>query len=51
MRIVIVLKKDAFPQVVLKALYAHTLMQSTFGVINLALVGNQRKVMSLKEAM
>jgi DNA gyrase subunit A len=51
MRIVIVLKKDAFPQVVLKALYAHTLMQSTFGVINLALVGNQPKVMSLKEAM
>jgi DNA gyrase subunit A len=51
MRIVIVLKKDAFPQVVLKALFAHTLMQSTFGVINLALVGNQPKVMSLKEAM
>ncbi len=51
MRIVIVLKKDAFPQVVLKALYAHTLMQSTFGVINLALVGSQPKVMSLKEAM
>ena len=51
MRIVIVLKKDAFPQIVLNKLFAHTLMQSTFGVINLALVGNQPKVMSLKETM
>jgi len=38
MRIVIVLKKEAFPQVVLNKLYTHTLMQNTFGVINLALV-------------
>jgi DNA gyrase subunit A len=51
MRIVVVIKKDAFPQVVLKALYAHTLMQSTFGVINLALVGSQPKIMSMKETM
>ena len=51
MRIVIVLKKDAFPQVVLNKLYAHTFMQTTFGVINLALVDNQPKVMSLKETM
>ncbi|MCB1184445.1 DNA gyrase subunit A [bacterium] len=51
MRIVIVLKKDAFPQVVLNKLYTHTLMQTTFGVINLALVNNQPKVMSLKETM
>ncbi|MBU8869730.1 MAG: DNA gyrase subunit A [Gemmatimonadales bacterium] len=51
MRIVIVLKKDAFPQVVLNKLYAHTTMQTTFGVINLALVQNRPKVMSLKETM
>ncbi len=51
MRIVVVLKRDAFPQVVLNKLYAHTAMQSTFGVINLALVGNKPLVMSLKETM
>lgn len=51
MRIVIVLKKDAFPQVVLNKLYTHTFMQTTFGVINLALVNNQPKVMNLKETM
>jgi len=51
MRIVVVLKRDAFPQVVLNKLFAHTYMQSTFGVINLALVDNRPKVMSLKETM
>jgi len=51
MRIVIVLKKDAFPQVVLNKLFAHTMMQTTFGVINLALVNNQPRVMSMKETM
>ncbi len=51
MRIVVVLKRDAFPQVVLNKLYAHTAMQSTFGVINLALVGSKPVVMSLKETM
>ena len=51
MRIVIVLKKDAFPQVVLNKLYTHTLMQTTFGVINLALVDHRPKVMSTKETM
>ncbi len=51
MRIVIVLKKDAYPQVVLNKLYTHTLMQTTFGVINLALVDHQPKVMSTKETM
>jgi DNA gyrase subunit A len=51
MRIVIILKRDAFPQIVLNKLYAHTAMQSTFGVINLALVENRPKVMSLKETM
>jgi DNA gyrase subunit A len=51
MRIVIVLKKEAFPQVVLNKLYSHTMMQNTFGVINLALVNNRPKVMTLKETM
>jgi DNA gyrase subunit A len=51
MRVVVVLKKDAFPQVVLNKLYTHTLMQTTFGVINLALVNNQPRVMNMKETM
>ncbi len=51
MRMVIILKRDAYPQVVLNKLFAHTAMQSTFGVINLALVENQPKVMSLMETM
>jgi DNA gyrase subunit A len=51
MRIVVVLKRDAYPQVVLNKLYAHTAMQSTFGVINLALVGSKPVVMSMKETM
>jgi len=51
MRIVIILKRDAYPQVVLNKLFSHTSMQTTFGVINLALVDNRPKVMSLKETM
>ncbi len=51
MRIVIVLRKDAFPQVILNKLYTHTTMQTTFGVINLALVDHKPKVMSTRETM
>ena len=51
MRIVVQLKKDAYPQVVLNKLFAHTLMQTTFGVINLALVDNQPRVMNMVETM
>jgi len=51
MHVVVVLKKDAYPQVVLNKLFAHTQLQQTFGVINLALVDNRPKVMSLKETM
>lgn len=51
MRVLVVLKKDAYPQVVLNKLFAHTQLQQTFGVINLALVGQRPKVMSLKETM
>ena len=51
MRLVIELKRDANPGVVLNQLYKHTSMQSTFGVINLALVKGQPKVMALKELL
>ena len=51
MRLVIELKRDAIAHVVLNQLYKHTTMQSTFGVINLALVKGQPKVMNLKELL
>ena len=49
MRVVIDLKRDAINEVVLNQLFAHTQMQVTFGIINLALVDNQPVVLSLKE--
>ncbi|MBI4145339.1 DNA gyrase subunit A [Candidatus Woesearchaeota archaeon] len=49
MRIVIELKTGANSDVVLNQLYAHSRMQTTFGIIQLALVGNQPKVLNLKE--
>ncbi|NLB28780.1 MAG: DNA topoisomerase 4 subunit A, partial [Clostridiales bacterium] len=53
MRIVIELKRDANPQVVLNRLYAQTQMQTTFGIIMLALVNDQKqpKTLSLKEIL
>ncbi|MBK7715296.1 MAG: DNA gyrase subunit A [Gemmatimonadetes bacterium] len=48
MRIVVDLKRDAIPNVVLNQLYKHTSMQSTFGVIMLALDNGAPKVMDLK---
>ena len=51
MRLVVELKRDAIPAVVLNQLYKHTPMQSTFGVINLALVHGQPRVMGLKELL
>jgi DNA gyrase subunit A len=51
MRLVVELKRDAMGQVVLNALYKHTAMQSTFGVINLALVNGAPRVMPLKEML
>jgi DNA gyrase subunit A len=51
MRLVIELKRDAIPAVVLNQLYKHTPMQSTFGVINLALVKGQPRVMKLPELL
>ncbi|MGA1820156.1 MAG: DNA gyrase subunit A [Thermoplasmatota archaeon] len=51
MRVVFELKRDAVPEVVLNKLYAHSDMQTTFGVINLALVNGQPKILSLKELL
>lgn len=49
MRVVIILKRSANAGVVLNQLYKYTQMQTTFGVINLALVQGRPKVMDLKE--
>ena len=51
MRIVIELKRDSVPQVVLNRLYRHTQMQSTFGTIMLALVDGQPQIMPLREML
>jgi DNA gyrase subunit A len=51
MRVVIELKRDAQPSVVLNQLFKHTQMQTTFGVILLALVHGVPKVLTLKEMM
>jgi len=51
MRIVIELKRDAIPKVVLNKLYKHTPLQTTFGVNMVALVDNVPKTLSLREAI
>ena len=53
MRIVIELRRDANPQVVLNQLYQYTQMQETFSVINLALIHNQSqpRVLTLREML
>jgi DNA gyrase subunit A len=51
MRIVIELRRDVNPSVVLNLLYKHTQMQDTFGVINLALVNGEPKVLNLYELL
>src|SRR3989338_6570506 len=48
-RIVIELKKDADSNVVLNQLFQHTRMQTTFGIIMLALVNNEPKVLNIKQ--
>jgi len=50
-RIVIELKRDARPQVVLNQLYKHTQMQDTFGAIMLALVDGEPKILTLREML
>ena len=53
MRIVIELKKDANPQVVLNRLFAQTAMQSTFAIVMLALVDNQKqpRILTLRQIL
>jgi DNA gyrase subunit A len=51
MRIVVELKRDAVPQVVLNKLFKLTPMQSSFGVINLAIVNGQPRVLNLKQIL
>ncbi len=50
-RVVIELRRDVQPQIVLNQLYKHTQMETTFGIINLALVNNSPKVLTLKQLM
>lgn len=51
MRIVVELKRDAIPQVVLNKLYKLTPMQSSFGIINIAIVDGQPKLLNLKQIL
>jgi DNA gyrase subunit A len=51
MRVVIELKREAVPKVVLNKLFKHTAMQSTFGVIMLALADGVPRTLSLKEML
>ena len=51
MRVVIELKKDANPNIVLNHLYKHTQLQDTFGVILLSLVNNEPMVLNLKQIL
>ena len=50
-RIVMELKRDANPQVVLNQLYKNTQMQDTFGVIMLALVNDEPKILTLRQCL
>ncbi|MFO7179774.1 MAG: DNA topoisomerase (ATP-hydrolyzing), partial [Pseudomonadota bacterium] len=51
MRLVLELKKDVFPQVVLNQLYRLTDMQTSFGIINLAIVDGRPAVLNLKQTL
>ncbi len=50
-RVVIELKRDAVPNIVLNQLYKHTQLQETFGVIMIALVNRQPRLLNLKEML
>ncbi len=50
-RVVLELKKAGFPQVILNQLYKHTSMETTFGIIMLAIVNGQPKVLSLDKIL
>jgi len=49
MRVVIELKRDAIEDVILSQLFQHTEMQTTFGVLNLAIVNGEPKILTLKD--
>lgn len=51
MRLVIELRKDVVPQVILNQLYKHTQLQESFGIIMLALVGGEPKILTLKQIL
>ncbi len=51
MRICIELRRDVNPSVILNQLYKHTQLQDTFGVINLALVNNEPKILTLYDLL
>ena len=51
MRIVIEMKRDAIPQVVLNKLYKLTAMQASFGIISIAIIDGQPKVLNLKQML
>jgi len=51
MRMVIILRRDVEPQIVLNQLYKHTQLETTFGVIMLTLVNNQPRVLNLKQML
>ena len=50
-RVVIELKRDARAQVILNLLFKHTQMQDTFGIINLALVDGEPKILTLRQCL
>ncbi|MDP2652449.1 MAG: DNA gyrase subunit A [Candidatus Omnitrophota bacterium] len=50
-RIVIELKREVEPQIILNYLYKHTQLETTFGIINLALVNNSPRTLNLKQLM
>jgi DNA gyrase subunit A len=51
MRLVVELRKDAAPQVILNQLYKHTQLQESFGIIMIALVGGVPRTLNLKEVL
>ena len=50
-RVVVELRRDVEPQIVLNNLYKHTQLETTFGIINLALVNNSPQILNLKQIM
>ncbi len=51
MRVVIELKLNSVPEIILNQLYKHTQMETTFGIINLSIVDGEPKVLTLKETI